>query len=84
MKASLVLLPVLLLAACGDLPQPFRGNPGATATRLARPPPSRLLVPSPTGSLLPDTAADTWSGAVADALVQQEVPAAAGLLDRCV
>ena len=31
----LSLLSPLLLAACGDLPEPFLGNPGATARRLA-------------------------------------------------
>jgi len=28
-----------LLASCGDLPQPFLGNPGAAARRLAAEPP---------------------------------------------
>ena len=64
-----------LLAACGDLPQPFLGRPGATATRLSQPPPSRLAVPMPTASLLTDEAAKAWSSAVADTLVAQELPA---------
>jgi len=73
----LLLLPPLLLAACGDLPQPFAGQPGLVAARLARPPPARLAVPPPTAALLSDSAGDTLSGAVADALVAQEVPAVA-------
>lgn len=67
-----------MLAGCGDLPQPFLGRPGATAERLAQPPPSRLAVPSPAQSLLPDAGADAWAGAVADALLAEEVPAVAG------
>ncbi len=59
---------------CGGLPRPFEGDPGATALRLAVPPPSRLAVPTPTAALLPQSAAETWAGAVADDLVGQEVP----------
>ena len=65
---------MLLLAGCGDLPQPFLGNPGATAMRLAQPPPSRLAIPLPTDSLLTDDAARAWSQALADALLAQELP----------
>ncbi len=72
------LLALLALAGCGDLPQPFLGRPGATAERLALPPPSRLAVPSPAQSLLPEAGANAWAGAVADALVTEEVPAVAG------
>ena len=64
-----------LLASCGDLPQPFLGRPGATAERLSLPPPSRLAIPLPADSLLTDAAAQAWSGALADALVAQELPA---------
>ena len=78
----LALALVLALAACGDLPQPFLGRPGAMATRLAQPPPSRLAVPSPTQSLLSDSGADSWAGAVADALAAEEVPAVAGATRR--
>jgi hypothetical protein len=68
---------LLLLAGCGDLPQPFLGRPGATAMRLAQPPPSRLAIPLPTASLLTDAAALTWSKSLADALLAQDLPAAA-------
>ncbi len=70
------LLLLLALAACGDLPQPFLGNPGANAMRLAQPPPSRLAVPSPTQSLLPDAAGAAWANAMAEALLTEEIPAA--------
>ena len=73
----LLLLVPLLLTACGDLPQPFAGRPGLTAARLAQPPPARLAVPPPTHALLTQSAADTLAGAVADALVDREVPAVA-------
>jgi hypothetical protein len=70
-----LLLPTLL-AACGDLPQPFLGRPGALASRLiAQAPPARLAVPTPPAALLGDEAARAWSGDVAKALQDKEVPA---------
>ena len=66
---------LLVLAGCGDLPQPFLGRPGATASRLAQPPPSRLAIPPPAASLLTDSAARVWSSALADSLVASELPA---------
>jgi hypothetical protein len=55
------------------------GNPGATALRLARPPPSRLAVPPPSAALLTDEASAAFADAVAKALVTNEtVPAFAG------
>jgi len=68
----------LLLAGCGDLPQPFLGNPGATAMRLSQPPPSRLVIPQPTDALLPDADAQAWSAAMATALIAQDLPVVAG------
>lgn len=67
----------LLLAACGDLPQPFRGRPGAQATRLAVPLAIRLVVPPPAEALLTDAAAKELSERVAAALQAEEVPAIA-------
>jgi hypothetical protein len=67
-----------LLSACGGLPQPFFGNPGVDGARLAQPPPSRLAVLTPAQSLLTDEGARAWAAAVADALLEQEVPASAG------
>ena len=77
MYSRLCLAALLSLAACGDLPQPFLGHPGAAAERLAQPPPSRLAVLSPTESLLPAAAAEACAAAVADALRTEEVPATA-------
>ncbi len=71
------LLVLTALAGCGDLPQPFLGRPGATARRLAQPPPSRLTIPLPTNSLLTDDAAQAWAKALADELDAQELPAQA-------
>jgi hypothetical protein len=65
----------LLLAACGDLPQPFLDNPGANAVRLSRPPPAKLVVAPPATALLADRDATAWARAVADALVAEELPA---------
>ena len=83
LRSGKFLIPALLaLAGCGDLPQPFLGRPGATAERLSQPPPSRLAVPTPAQSLLPEAGATAWAGAVADALVAEEVPAMAGGAQR--
>lgn len=82
MYSRLCLAALLSLAACGDLPQPFLGHPGAAAERLAQPPPSRLAVLSPTESLLPAAAAEAWATAVADALRTEEVPATADTRHR--
>ncbi|MFC0387072.1 hypothetical protein [Muricoccus vinaceus] len=73
-----LLLPLALLAACGPLPQPFRGNPGAEGRRLAAPPAYRIAVPSPSTALLSDVASSDFAVAVAEALEAAEVPAVAG------
>jgi hypothetical protein len=74
-QAVAALLPLLALAGCGDLPQPFAGRPGATALRLANPPPARLTVPTPGGALLPPHDAAVMAHDLSDALVAQELPA---------
>jgi hypothetical protein len=63
------------LSSCGDLPRPFAGNPGRNALALAVPPPPRLIVPAPTNGLLPDTDSKAWAEAVTNALVAVEIPA---------
>ncbi|GAC1346522.1 MAG: hypothetical protein NVSMB18_29010 [Acetobacteraceae bacterium] len=75
MLARPLLLLTLALAGCGNLPQPFFGNPGPNAIRLAQPPPSRLAIPSPAQSLLPDEGANAWAAAAAAALLEEEIPA---------
>jgi hypothetical protein len=67
-----------LLAACGSLPQPFLGNPGATGRILVQPPAPRLAVPVPPQALLSDQAAETFAEALSLALQGQEVPAVEG------
>jgi len=66
-----------MLAGCGDLPQPFRGNPGGEAQRLAAPPPARLAVATPTDALLSDAAARDFAADLAADLQENEVPAEA-------
>jgi hypothetical protein len=70
---SLALL--LLATACGNLPQPYRGNPGGDAARLALPPAYRIAVPPPTDVLLTDEATHDLAEAMAIALRDAEVPA---------
>ncbi|MBV9735501.1 MAG: hypothetical protein JO209_06290 [Acidisphaera sp.] len=79
MRPSLawLVLPIAL-AGCGDLPRPFMGRPGAQAMRLLQPPPPRLAVPPPREAMLGDGARDAYAAAVAEALLQQAVPAVAG------
>lgn len=65
-----------LLAGCGTLPQPFRGNPGAEARRLAQPPiPPRLIVPAPATALLSDEGGKALAALLARDLQLREVPA---------
>jgi hypothetical protein len=71
----LALLLCLALSACGDLPEPFLGNPGATARRLAQPLTPVLAVPPGTDTLLPDAANQELAKQVSIALQATEVPA---------
>lgn len=75
MRTLLTLATLLLLSACGGLPQPFFGNPGNAGALLAQPPPSRLAIPTPAQSLLTDAGSEAWANAMADALTNQEIPA---------
>jgi len=78
MMRAIALVLLALLAGCGDLPQPFAGNPGATARRLSQPPPTRLAVVRPTNALLAQDAAAGFPATLADALAALEVPAISG------
>lgn len=80
--AALCLALPLLLTACGDLPEPFLGNPGATARRLAQPPTPRLAVPPMGNMLLPDAASQGLASQMATALQEAEVPAVAQASQR--
>jgi hypothetical protein len=71
-----------MLNACGDLPRPFMGNPGATAIRLSHPPPSRLAVPPPNAALLSNESSTLFANDVAKALADQSVPAFAGQIHK--
>ena len=70
-----VLLLCLLVSACGDLPEPFLGNPGANARRLAQPLTPLLAVPPGSDTLLPDAANQDLAVQIATALQATEVPA---------
>lgn len=65
------------LAACGDLPQPYRGNAGGLSAQLAEPPGSRVAVPRPTEAMLDNASAGRFAEALAEALRTAEVPAVA-------
>ena len=76
-RRFLAALALLALVACGDLPQPFRGNPGGMAGRLAVPPPYRVAVPTPDAAMLTGTESEALARAIAQALLKREVPAVA-------
>jgi hypothetical protein len=82
LRPILWLLPLLALVGCGDLPEPFLGNPGANGRILAQPPTPRLAVPSPGTALLPDAGNQTLAADLAQTLQAQEVPAVAGPAGR--
>lgn len=73
-RYGLLALP-LALAACGDFPQPMQGHPGRMGAILAHPPPQRLVVPVPGAALLADSSAKLFADDLAQALVDQTVPA---------
>ncbi|MBV8525257.1 MAG: hypothetical protein JOY71_24575 [Acetobacteraceae bacterium] len=73
--SRLAMFAAALLSACGDLPQPFKGAPGAEAKRLAEPPPARLAVITPSNALLTDAASREFAASLAAGLQDMEVPA---------
>lgn len=77
MLPRLSLLFLLLLVSCGDLPEPFLGNPGANGRVLAEPPTPRLAVPTPSNALLSDDASKHFADTLAAGLQALEVPAVA-------
>ena len=77
MPSKIFLALLFLVTACGDLPRPFQGNPGATARRLSQPPPARLSIPPSYATYLPSTASKPYSEALATALQEHAIPAVA-------
>lgn len=66
---------LLAVGGCGGLPRPFEGNPGATALRLAQPPPARLVVEPASAALLSNNDQYRFANALAASLDDREVPA---------
>ena len=65
------------LTGCGDFPTPFKGNPGATAMRLAQPTAPLLVVVASDAAPLPAGGGQALADNVAAALQMEEVPAEA-------
>ncbi len=76
-RRSFGLAALLALPACGDLPQPHRGNPGGLAGGLRVPLAVRLAIPPPTEALMPEEAARRYAEAMSEALQAVDVPATA-------
>src|SRR5271163_530323 len=72
--ARLALLLPLVVSACGDLPEPFLGNPGATARRLAVPDTPMLAVQPTSNALLPPQGDADFRARLAEGLQNAEVP----------
>jgi hypothetical protein len=70
----LLLLAPLLVTACGDLPEPFLGNPGANARRLSVPVTPLLVVPPPSNALLTPQAGADFADVLAHDLRDAEIP----------
>jgi hypothetical protein len=75
LAVGLLAATLLSLSGCGDLPEPFLGNPGREGMVLRQPPDPRLAIPSPGTALLSDGAAHTLADDLAARLQQGEVPA---------
>ncbi len=71
---SLLLALSMLLAACGDLPEPFLGNPGAMARQLAVPVTPMLAVPPPSDPDMTPQARRDFADLLALSLQKEEVP----------
>lgn len=78
LRPILCLLSLLLLADCGQLPEPFLGNPGRMGRLLSQPPAQRLVVPAPGNALLPMAGSKVLASDLANALQARQVPAVAG------
>jgi hypothetical protein len=74
-RALAALFGLLLLAGCGGLPQPHRGNPGGAAPQLVIPLAVRLAMLPPEAALLPAREARRYAETLADTLQAGEVPA---------
>ena len=77
MFSRVLLVALVLLAACGGLPRPFEGQPGSLGATLSQPPPARLAVLPSDKAYLADAPARTLADAIATGLLELEVPAAA-------
>jgi hypothetical protein len=78
MRPWLCLTVALGLAGCGTLPEPFYGNPGPVAARLAVPVAPILMVPPVAGG---GASASAYAGVLAKALAEDDVPSVAGPVD---
>jgi hypothetical protein len=77
LRLLLALAVPLILAACGDLPEPFLGNPGAAAQRLAVPMTPMLAVTPSSDALLSPRADEDFADLLALSLQKAEIPSLA-------
>ena len=74
LRLSLLATPIVV-AGCGDYPEPMLHHPGRMGMLLSHPPPQRLVVPVPGGALLDDDSAAVFARDLSNAMVAQTVPA---------
>lgn len=74
-----ILLALLLLGGCVQLPMPFEpgSSPSPSPPSLVRPPPARIVVPPPASAGLTEDRAKQFAEALAAALQELEIPATA-------
>lgn len=75
---GLSLLVMIPLVGCVQVPHPFEKKEGTAGGKLTAPPPSRLIVPVPTESLLTDKDSALFAKDMAQAMLDQTVPAVVG------
>lgn len=74
-KVGICLLGLLPLLGCVQVPHPFEKNGAKGSSALTAPPPSRLIIPAPSESLLSNKDSALFAEEMVKAMLEQTVPA---------